>query len=230
MDDLHTVCAVLDIEAFQHKSLTFFREIAFAVVDPSLSEAQLLFSECVFSHNVYPPFTPPPEDEAVWRTFDYVKHNVTGLDIHPDINDSLTLPQEAVRWLILGWFEAVASDERYRVAYKGGNLEKRLLEWLRIPSLNLEDYCCPSFESLPSHIRESYPVSCGQHRYCKKGPDHCPIRETSFYRRWLLSVAEGDGGARGKLLEVGGGGGDIEVDQEGQEVREMMMCAIDTRS
>ena len=36
---LDKICAVLDIEAFQHKTLLFYREIALAVVHEGFSEA-----------------------------------------------------------------------------------------------------------------------------------------------------------------------------------------------
>lgn len=179
---LKNVCALLDIEAFQHRRLLFYREFAWAPIDDG---AMLFNQDDILSHNVTPKFIPSREDRDVWRTFNTLKYKIHGLDLCPDDDGSCCVPQEAVKWIVLAWYETTITPDHFIVAYKGGNLEKDLLNWLQIPSLNLEDFGCPSFHSATQVEKDEFPISCGQHRYALNGDYHCPIKETAFYRSWV---------------------------------------------
>lgn len=184
---LDKVCGILDIEAFQHKKLLIYREFAFAPLNGSvLSNEKLFLAHDVLSHSVTPNEIPPPEARDVWYTIRTLKYKIHGLDLFPDEPSELCCPQDAVKWLILGWYEAFACEKRYMIAFKGGNLERNLLDWLNIPYINLEEFGCPSFHMIPQEEREQFTKSCGQHRYAQRGEDHCSIKETSFYRFWTL--------------------------------------------
>lgn len=183
---LDQLCGVLDIEAFQHKKLLIYREFALApLIFPPFTN-QLYVGQDVLSHSVLPGFLPSPEERDVWFTFRTLKYKIHGLDLYPDESEDLCAVQEAVKWIILGWYEAIATPERYVIGFKGGNLEKEMLTWLNIPHLNLETYGCPSFHCIPQIEKDRFPRSCGQHRHCSKGEDHCSIKETTFYRWWIL--------------------------------------------
>ena len=74
----------------------------------------------VLHHSVAPPFIPDTDDKALWKTFNTLKYKITGLDLRPDMTDRSVLPQEAVKWVVLGWYESFVSDQRSFIAYKGG--------------------------------------------------------------------------------------------------------------
>lgn len=182
---LDKVCGILDVEAFQHKKLLIYREFAFAPFDGNeLSDEKLFLGPDILHHNVSPNQIPPPEARDIWYTIRTLKYKIHGLDLFPDEPSELCCPQEAVKWLILGWYEAFACNQRYMIAFKGGNLERDLLDWLNIPFVNLEEFGCPSFHTIPPEERKQFTISCGQHHYAPRGEDHCSMKETSFYRFW----------------------------------------------
>ena len=156
-----------------------YREFAFTPIERQI---------CLF-HSVRPSYIPSHEDRALWRTFNTIKFKITGLDFLPDSDDETIVPQEAIKWIVLGWYESFASPERFAIAFKFGNIERDLLQWLRIPAMNLEDFGCPSFHCIPPAERRAFTenvLSCGQHRFAgERANDHCPIRETTFYRNWI---------------------------------------------
>ena len=68
------------------------------------------------------------------------------------------------------------------VAYKGGNVEKNLLDDLKIPSLNLEELGCPKVEVLAEEAPYVY-EHCGHH---KNLTIHCPKKEVLLFEWWFL--------------------------------------------
>lgn len=73
------------------------------------------------------------------------------------------------------------------IAYKGGHLEKRLLNSLNIQSLDLESYGCPTIEQL---ITKTYKITkvpqCGRHEpLVTEEIPHCPLQETAAFKVWL---------------------------------------------
>ena len=178
---LESVCGVLDIEAFQHGQILFYREIAYAPVKPVDN-----FTGNVLQHSVNPPFIPSRRNRELWKTFNRLKHKITGLDLIPQSDESV-VSQPAVQWILLGWYEATRTTKRFVVAYKGGQLEKDLLHTLQIPSLNLETFGCPALEKLSPEMIISYnDLDCGQHRFHTSGHLHCPMKKTVFFIDWLL--------------------------------------------
>jgi len=71
------------------------------------------------------------------------------------------------------------------IAYKGGHLEKDLLDKMGLPSVNLEDFGCPKADSLRS---SHYPPgkACGFHKeHVCTTFIHCPKQETYLFFQWL---------------------------------------------
>ena len=63
------------------------------------------------------------------------------------------------------------------MAYKGGTLEKTLLEQLRIPSVNLETFGCPKYEYCNApHF------DCGCHSNSRF---HCSMGECYAFMTWF---------------------------------------------
>ncbi len=186
---LKRVCAVLDIECFQHKDLIIYREVGFAPVYKECEFCVKLERGCdygfkVLGLQVVPPFTPPAHDKALWKTFNTIKYRITGLNFYPD-EDKAASPHEAIPFMIQAWYQVYSDSERDVVAYKGGSIERILLQSLGIPSLNLEDFGIQSFHTLPPEERSWFSdYYCGQHRFSEGVGifSHCPRMETAFYR------------------------------------------------
>jgi hypothetical protein len=68
------------------------------------------------------------------------------------------------------------------VAYKGGQVEKDLLDSLKIPSLNLEELGCPKMEVLAEEAPFLFD-HCGHH---KNVLSHCPQKEVLLFEWWFL--------------------------------------------
>ena len=68
------------------------------------------------------------------------------------------------------------------VAYKGGHVEKDLLNKLNIPCLDLETWGCPKYEQLKQTIVEPLP-SCGFH--LNDIIHHCPMTECHAFWLWF---------------------------------------------
>lgn len=180
---LERVCAVLDFECFQHKTLLYYREIAFAPIDV-LPPGKLINLHVTPDH-------PPLQygDRALWKTFNTLKFHVHGMDIHPDQYGTNVVSQLSVPGIIRALHQYASTPDRYVIAYKGGYFERQMLQQLQIPYLNLEDVGCQTYSSLPSIEKAFYiPFDCGQHRYAIAGEvDHCAAKEVAFYRQWILA-------------------------------------------
>ena len=85
--------------------------------------------------------------------------------------------------------------QRFKVAYKGGNLEKNLLQSLGIPSINLE--LIEGFQSFKNYaVQENqtwyFGYYCGQHKFLDPPETpvlHCPQMETAYYRDQIIEVS-----------------------------------------
>ena len=71
------------------------------------------------------------------------------------------------------------------IAYKGGHLEKDVLDRMGLPSVNLEEWGCPKADSLWSLTGHDgqYPpgTSCGHHKEQTFKLAHCPKQETFLF-------------------------------------------------
>ena len=73
------------------------------------------------------------------------------------------------------------------VGYKGGHVEKDLLNKLNIPSLNLETLGCPKYDVLRSDDLKYVNLlpSCGFHKDDTR--HHCPVTECHAFYLWYKS-------------------------------------------
>ena len=78
-----------------------------------------------------------------------------------------------------------SKGQRTVVGYKGGHVEKDLLEKLNIPSLNLEIMGCPKYDVLKTQFNSLLP-SCGFHK--DDSIHHCPVQECHAFWKWYQSV------------------------------------------
>ena len=185
---LEQICAILDIEVFQCRATTVIpREFAFVLMN-----GKQTLEEGIFSYGIIPYFIPHRVEEDVWSAINARKFEITGLNLHPD-DDGGNVTRDGFIWMIAAWYDMIKTIDKRIVAYRGGKLEKDVLYWLNIPSLNLETYGCPSFlDNYRYH--DNYSInSCGQHRFKRKindndsnGEEYCPIKKANFYRHWVL--------------------------------------------
>lgn len=84
------------------------------------------------------------------------------------------------------------------VGYKGGHLERSLLDELQIQSVNMELLNCPRFNTLldsmqsDKHLRTGYSndiaaIHCPLHINRHKSGLHCAKHEVCMFRRWYLN-------------------------------------------
>ena len=93
-----------------------------------------------------------------------------------------SLPLDNLNNIVNDFYNDVKTLEKSVMAYKGGHLERNLLNELNIPSVNLESFGCPKAEELFGKLTRI--ETCGQHI----GADphkHCPKVEVEAFHAWL---------------------------------------------
>ena len=115
-----------------------------------------------------------PKDK---RTVHHVQQHVHGLSYYPQAS---ARPHYSLHSDLQALYDSYKTPTRFYVAYKGGTLEKNLLEHLNIPCWNIEEAGCPKFERL---ARLGTVSSCGQHKDFMK--HHCPRVECYHFVQWV---------------------------------------------
>ena len=111
------------------------------------------------------------------RTVAYVQRHVTGLPYYPGPRERDVHVQEQVKDDIVEIWRKCKTPFARVVAYKGGHVERDLLEDLRIPSVNLETLGCPKYE-------QCTPLSfdCRCH---DRALSHCSMSESYAFMHWF---------------------------------------------
>lgn len=118
----------------------------------------------------------------------YVKRYVTGLSLRPSPVEHAYGPllrQEDLPLFVLNLWRRYRTSDCDPVAYKGGTLEKHLLNTLNIPSLDLEKEQCPTFKTLCVES-ESFP-SCPCHTHSAEFDVHCAMSECYAFAQWYFN-------------------------------------------
>ena len=118
------------------------------------------------------------------KTVNYVYHHIHGLRFESSKQEK-ALPQPMVKPIMESAYLRSRTQQHTTVAYKGGCLEKNLLNELQIPCVNLEDFGCPKIETLVA-IGLNPGFSCGHHTQPQL---HCPKQETYLFYQWMQSVS-----------------------------------------
>lgn len=168
MSVLSQVTLILDIDGYRISSGFIVRELGWCNLKGE-NDSQHFYSPIRYHELSY-------KDR---RTVNHVYRHVHGLRFEAAYKEA-ALPQRDVEGVI----RALYQDGL--IAYKGGHIEKDLLDKIGLPSVNLEDFGCPKADSLWSwgYTTEK---SCGYHK-----PDtfkfiHCPKQETFLFYQWLLN-------------------------------------------
>ena len=93
-----------------------------------------------------------------------------------------SLPLNNLNGVVNDFYNDIKKSEKSVIAYKGGCLERNLLNELNIPAVNLESFGCPKAEQLFDKL--AWIETCGQHI----GTDphkHCPKVEVEAFMLWL---------------------------------------------
>ena len=111
------------------------------------------------------------------RTVNFVYKHIHGLRFESNYREA-ALPQRDVEGVIRALYRGGL------VAYKGGHLEKDLLDKMGLPSINLEELGCPKADSLWSKT-DHHGTDCGHHKKDLVKMVHCPKQETFLFFQWL---------------------------------------------
>ena len=167
---LSNVCLILDMDGFFINKKFHAREVGYV----SLTENRSDSYRFKLNHLAV------KLSEKDWKTVHYCRKYIHGLTLK-------CLPWEKnlhhvknLRELLKNTYYTSKREDRNFVAYKGGRIEKDILDELGIPSINLEDFGCPKYEELPS---PSVP-DCGYHVHMNESI-HCPIKECVAFSNWI---------------------------------------------
>ena len=168
------ICCIIDFEAFQHKDYLGLREIG--LCDLHLTTVK--------NYQIYPNNL-PLWDKLARKSFNFVKYKIHGLDFYPSKKNSSVVHEKQVKDLVINFYNDHKKDQNSFVAFKGGSIERNLLEQLHIPYFNLEDIKnCPTIKNISKeHLACKY--YCNLHVNCQDGFKHCSSVEVAFYAMWL---------------------------------------------
>ena len=174
MNDIQSrICGILDLELFSHKKMEKIREVGFVQCADLNTKAVNIQVKCSLPLHI-------PEYR---RTFNLQKYNVHGLDFVPIGENHVA--ESAVEPIILNLYNVLRTDERRHIAFKGGLIEKKILNSLDIPWIDLESI--PEFPTFRKSVRlEDINYSCGNHLHSPCGVYHCASAETLYYRDVLM--------------------------------------------
>ena len=100
------------------------------------------------------------------RQAHYLTREIHGLPYAPHKHEQTVA---SLRHYVAKLYAEYRTEQRTRVAYKGGTVEKCLLVSMNIPFLNLETMGCPKYDALRALDNEP-PETCGWHAHSKQTP------------------------------------------------------------
>ena len=144
----NSLCLVIDLEGFIVQKKSQVRELGYYSWNEHFSR-HAFFQPAALKDLTY-------KDE---KTVNFAKHNIHGLTCQPRYQERAYENDQATI-VLLRLYNQFKTEERAVVAYKGGHVEKDLLNKLNIRYLNLETWGCPKNEQLKQSIVEPL-ASCG---------------------------------------------------------------------
>lgn len=176
--NLGNVSHIIDVEYFTVQSMPVAKELG--IID--IKTGQL--TSYYYKVGSFSKLNSFDRTNAIW-----LKNNIHGLLFRDELTD---YPQ-------INICEHIKTiDNLNVVAYKGGEFEKQLLDYLGIANVNLEAYNCPRYDQLVEHYNiDAYNnEQCSRH-VCRNVSNkklvskylHCPRIELLYYRHWFLEYA-----------------------------------------
>ena len=120
------------------------------------------------------------------KTIQFVKNRVAGLPFRPSPDERrryFLRRQEDLEHDILRLYnDSMEGTPKYCnvVAYKGGTLERNILNKLQIPSFNLEELSCPKYDVLAKLYGRTFNCKCHL-----VGDFHCSEDEAYMFMQWF---------------------------------------------
>lgn len=173
MFGLQNVCLVVDCDGFFINKKFHVREFGYKSLTRPMTYSFLV--------DISPSITNMTSSD--YRAATYCTFNVHGLSLKPKENE-ICLQEQELKKRISQIYNKHKTKKKFCVAYKGGHIEKDILEELKIPYINLEDYGCPKFNELIQIIHLPSLKDCGHHLNITNA--HCPRKETAVFARWLI--------------------------------------------
>ena len=146
----NSLCLVIDLEGFFVQKKFQVREMGY-----------YSWNEHFDRHAFYQPAALKDLSHKDKKTVNFAKYNVHGLTYRPRYQER-AYEYDEVDIVLLRLYSQFKTEKRTVVAYKGGHVEKDLLNKLNIPCLDLETWGCPKYEQLKQTIVEPL-ASCGFH-------------------------------------------------------------------
>lgn len=167
----HNVCGVLDFSGSFYNGVFLVREVGMIGLGRSIRTAKTEVFDYKPFMSLFSEISEPPNKRR--RTSPVRTSPMRSQQIVYDIN---ALPERIMRF-----YNNVKTKENKVVAFKGGHVEKDVLEELEIPYLNLEDLGCPRFDDMDT--KDLKRLACPYHKRMKI---HCPAVEVTAFRKWYL--------------------------------------------
>lgn len=171
LQNLQKICLIIDLDGFRignHKEF-LVREIGYASITKDQVNS-VRFNLTDYFKNLTP---------ADFATINYCRKFIHGLSFRPLPGEKDAIHIKNLNKVIWTIYVNNKTFDKNVIAYKGGHIEKDILNDLEIPSMNLEEYGCPKFEQLPTPTINE----CGFHD--KKNKVHCPKVECAAFYEWL---------------------------------------------
>ena len=168
---MEKVCAVIDLEGFHLNSMGGFhvRELGFCDWE--------CHRKASATYQTYGRFIDLPKEDR--KTAAFVMTRIHGLSYTPSSQEN-AYPPWRIHDHVRAIYQQAKTRQRGHIGYKGGHVEKDLLERLNIPSHNLEDDGCPPFRKMK---RLSGVWGCGHHQDPRI--HHCPMVECEHFVHWM---------------------------------------------
>ena len=161
---MEEITLIIDLEGFILSSGFIARELGWCTIQGE-NDSQHFYSRVRYKDLNY-------KDR---RTVQFVYKHIHGLRFEASFKE-VALPQRDLEAVIRALYRGGL------VAYKGGHLEKDLLDKMGLPSINLEEFGCPKADSLWNQYKGT---SCGHHKTDLFKMVHCPKEETFLFFQWL---------------------------------------------
>ena len=169
------LCFILDLEGFFINKTFHVRELGYYTWNEE--------------HGRHAFRIPVPRQDLAQKdkqTVNFVIRKIHGLSYQPSQAEHPQHPRVVPR-MVQDLYGDYSTLDRTVVGYKGGHVEKDLLNKLNIPSLNLETMGCPKYDVLRNDDLKFVNLlpSCGFHKDDTR--HHCPVTECHAFYLWYKS-------------------------------------------
>ncbi len=116
------------------------------------------------------------------KNVNYCKFKIHGLSFRPLPGEKRCLNDDRLMDFVARLYENHSTESQYVIGYKGGNVERDILNQLGIPNVNIEDFNCPKYNYLPKVTISD----CGFHLPLNNY--HCPKLECYAFSLWVKNA------------------------------------------